>query len=183
MKSLEAIFIDRDGVLNEDSDEYITSERDIKLIKDAAKSIQALNQLDVPVIIISNQSGIGRGLFSATEARLMFDAVIRKLDERDAFITEFYYCPHLPKERCHCRKPETGLFEQAAKEYELNLKNTLFIGDNISDWEAAQRVNIPFYLVNTGKGELTKKTLNERNIQIDSQSLFKISELIIKEYA
>jgi D-glycero-D-manno-heptose 1,7-bisphosphate phosphatase len=182
MKKLSALFIDRDGVLNQDSDDYITSLDEIVMIPNAGRALRAISQKQIPIFIISNQSGIARGYYSETEAKLIFEKVIYELAFDGAIVTDYYYCPHLPDKGCLCRKPGTALFEKAADEYQFDLSQSAFIGDNISDFEAATRLSIPFYLVNTGKGEKTARILREQNVLIKPKTLNEISNLLLKEY-
>ncbi len=182
MKKLAALFTDRDGVLNQDSDDYISSINEIVMIPDAAEALRPFSQKQIPIFIISNQSGIGRGYYSETEAKLMFDKVIRNLEAQGVHISDYYYCPHIPEDNCPCRKPNPALFEKAALEHGFDLSQTAFIGDNLSDYEAAKCLGIPFFLVNTGKGEKTAQLLEEENIQLKTESLTEISKRILKEY-
>ncbi|MCS7016226.1 MAG: HAD family hydrolase [Gemmatales bacterium] len=154
-----ALFLDRDGVLIEEAP-YISSPNQVRLLSGAAEAVARVNRLGVPVIVITNQSGIARGLF--TEADLV--AVHRRLDEllarEGAHIDRYYYCPHHPaaarteyRRACACRKPAPGLLHQAAHEMSVELEHSFFIGDRMSDIQAATAAGCSAILVRTGHGQ------------------------------
>lgn len=132
-----AVFLDRDGTIIEDA-HYISKPEQVKLIEGSAEAIARVNALLIPVIVITNQSGIARGFFTEND----YEAVARRLDEllaqRGAHIDARYHCPHAPDEGCECRKPGVLLFRQAAKEYpEVELARALYVGDRMRDIEPA----------------------------------------------
>ncbi|HDR03738.1 MAG TPA: HAD-IIIA family hydrolase, partial [Candidatus Marinimicrobia bacterium] len=170
-----ALFIDKDGVLNEDSDDYVSSIDEIVMISKAGEALRPISQKDVPIFIISNQSGFGLGYFSETKAKLMFDTVIRNLEEKGVHVSDYCFCSHIPEDNCLCCKPNTALFQEAANEHGFELSQTAFIGDNLCDYEAAKRLGIPFFLVNSGKGEKTARILRKQNVIIKPKTLSEIS--------
>jgi histidinol-phosphate phosphatase family protein len=149
-----AVFLDRDGTINEDTG-YIGSPGEVVLIQGSARAINALNLAKVRVIVISNQSGVGRGLFADKDVQ----AVNARLDELIAAaggrVDAYYYCPHLPEENCECRKPAQGLIRKAAGEHGIELKNSYVVGDKASDIELARGAGASGVLVKTGKGRET----------------------------
>jgi len=156
---ISVVFLDRDGVLNEDRDEYIRTVRDVKVYPFVPETIQQLTRLSLKVIIISNQSGINRHYFSREAAEKMFEKVIQAAESAGGRITDYYYCPHTPEEGCSCRKPQTGMIQQAVADHGISLDEALMVGDSRSDYETARNAGIPFILVRTGKGKKTEKEL------------------------
>ncbi|HTV15387.1 MAG TPA: HAD family hydrolase [Acidobacteriaceae bacterium] len=143
--NIRCVFLDRDGVLNRKPPEgaYIRNWEEFHLLPGVAAAVSALNRSGRTVIVVSNQRGIALGLYT----RAGVDAIHARLAERlaadGARIDAFYICPH-DKDECDCRKPKTGLFEQAFRDFpEMNPSNSLLIGDSISDIQAARTLGIP----------------------------------------
>ncbi len=153
-----AVFLDRDGTINEDRD-YIGDVDDVILIEGAAEAIKRLNNIRVPVIVITNQSGIGRGFYAEAELRAVNHRLMALLKTKEAHIEGLYYCPHLPQDKCGCRKPETALLQRAAQEHSIDLSKSVMIGDKNSDMELGRRAGTKTILVLTGYGEVTRKTI------------------------
>lgn len=134
--SNRAVFLDRDGTINKDVG-YPSDIGDLILLPGSAEAIRALNRQGLKVIAISNQSGIGRGLFDHAKVDNFNLELNNCLRGQDARIDSFYYCPHAPAENgdpvCDCRKPGTGLFDQAADELDIELRSSFMVGDKISD--------------------------------------------------
>lgn len=145
------VMLDRDGVINVDSPDYIRSPAEWKPIPNSLTAISRLNHAGIPVFVVTNQSGVGRHYF--TEATL--DAIHQKMHDAlnavDARLDGVYVCPHTPDDQCACRKPKPGLLLQIAKEANLDLKTGIFVGDALRDIEAAQAVGALPVLVKTGK--------------------------------
>ncbi len=148
---MSLIILDRDGVINHDSDEYIKSPEEWTPIPGSLEAIARLHQAGYKVVVITNQSGIARGLFNMdTLHRIhlkMLEAVRRKGGEIDAI----FFCPHAPTDGCRCRKPLPGLFEDVADRLKTNLTGVYVVGDSISDVLAARAVTASAVLVRTGK--------------------------------
>ena len=130
-----AVFLDRDGTIIEDRN-YLSDPDEVELVSGAAEAIARINALLVPVIVVTNQSGIGRGYFTAGD----HVAVTRRLDElleaRGSRIDATYHCPHAPEDGCECRKPGLLLFRRAAEDHpEIDLSRSLYIGDRFRDIE------------------------------------------------
>ncbi len=134
-----AVFLDRDGTINEDVG-YPANAGDLILLPGSAGAIRALNQQGLKVIVISNQSGIGRGLFGHAEVDNLNLDLNERLKAQGAWIDAFYYCPHAPaadgEPVCDCRKPGTGLFDRAADELAIELRLSFMVGDKLSDISA-----------------------------------------------
>lgn len=140
-----AVFLDRDGVINKRVlDGYITDSREFHFVEGIVAAIAALRSLELPVIVISRQAGIGKGIMSERALYEITNKYIRELASHDARIDAVYYCPHRPDEGCSCRKPAPGLFLQAAADFRLDLKRSIFIGDTASDLAAADAVGCAF---------------------------------------
>lgn len=131
-----AVFLDRDGTIIKDSG-YPSELGDLVLLPGAARAIAALNDLGVKVVVISNQSGVGRGFFSRKDVDNFNAALLDILKQQSARIDAFYYCPHTPgadgEPACDCRKPGSGLFRQAAEDMNIRLESSFMIGDRLSD--------------------------------------------------
>jgi histidinol-phosphate phosphatase family protein len=130
-----AVFLDRDGTIIEDA-HYLSRPEQVKLIDGAAEAIARINSLLIPVIVITNQSGIGRGFFTVED----HDLVTKRLDEllasQGAKVDASYYCPHAPDVECECRKPGTLLFRNAKADHpEIDLSRSLYVGDRLRDVE------------------------------------------------
>ena len=132
-----AVFLDRDGTLIEDA-HYLSRPEQVKLIEGAAEAIARINSLLVPVIVITNQSGIARGIFSVEDHDRVTTHLNEMLREKGAHVDASYYCPHAPEDGCDCRKPGTLLFRNAKKDLPgIDLARSLYIGDRFRDIEPA----------------------------------------------
>jgi D-glycero-D-manno-heptose 1,7-bisphosphate phosphatase len=130
-----AVFLDRDGTIIEDKN-YLSNPDDVALVEGAAEGIARINALLIPAIVITNQSGIGRGFFTVEEHLAVTARLDELLQKKGAKIDATYYCPHAPDEGCDCRKPGTRLFRQAAEEDPgIDLARSLYIGDRMRDIE------------------------------------------------
>ncbi|MEO5581019.1 MAG: HAD family hydrolase [Gemmatimonadaceae bacterium] len=134
MKALPAaVFLDRDGTIIEDG-HYISRPDQVRLIDGAAEAIARINAALIPAIVVTNQSGIGRGLFTTADYERLKSHLGVLLAARGAHIDDSYHCPHAPEDYCDCRKPGIALFERAARDHpEVVLGNSLYIGDRWRD--------------------------------------------------
>lgn len=148
--SRSALFLDRDGTLIVDVG-YPRDPDRVELVDGAADALRAL-QRDHALVIISNQSGIGRGLIREDEARAVHARVIERFKASGVTFAGAYYCPHTPDDRCRCRKPAPGLIEDAARELDLDLGRSFMIGDKPSDLEAGRAAGCR-YVVRLGPDE------------------------------
>ena len=147
--------MDRDGVINEDSDAYIKTPEEWIPIPGSLQAIARLNHAGIRVAIASNQSGVGRGLFSIHELNAMHRKLREELAHFGGHVDGIFFCPHRPDEGCNCRKPATGLFESLSRRFSMPLRGVPFVGDSVSDIQAARSVHAEPLLVRTGKGERT----------------------------
>jgi D-glycero-D-manno-heptose 1,7-bisphosphate phosphatase len=131
-----AVFLDRDGTIIEDRN-YLGDPEGVALLPGAAEAIGKLNSAGIPVIVVTNQSGIGRGYFGEAEYRAVTDRIETVLQERGARLDACYHCPHSPDLRppCECRKPQPGLFRKAAEDHAIDLARSFYVGDRLRDLE------------------------------------------------
>ncbi len=135
-----ALFIDRDGTLNKDCP-YCKNESEIVMYDDVFDTIEKLSD-DYYIIIVTNQSGIGRGYFTVADLTAMNNKVKKEIEEHGGRIDGIYYCPHKPDEGCDCRKPKLGLLSQAQKDFDISMEGSFIIGDDDSDMEMARSAGV-----------------------------------------
>ena len=149
------IILDRDGVINFDSDNYIKSPDEWEAIPGSLAAIAALNRAGYKVLVATNQSGIGRGYYDLDTLHRIHEKMCAELALEKGEIEKIFFCPHHPNEGCLCRKPKPGMLNQMAATYAINLADCYFVGDSQSDVAVAQAVGCKPILVKTGKGERT----------------------------
>ncbi|MEM7101018.1 MAG: D-glycero-beta-D-manno-heptose 1,7-bisphosphate 7-phosphatase [Pseudomonadota bacterium] len=152
LPDLDLILLDRDGVLNAESEEFIKSPSEWTAISGAAGAVAQL-QSKVDVAVCTNQSGIARGLFSPTDLEAIHKKLQQTLSDRGAKPIDIFYCPHGPDDNCLCRKPLPGLLHAAMGRFDANPDKTLFVGDSIRDLEAGLAAGCHVALVLTGNGQ------------------------------
>jgi D-glycero-D-manno-heptose 1,7-bisphosphate phosphatase len=153
---MKLIILDRDGVINQDSAAYIKSPEEWKPIPGSLEAIALLNQAGCHVVVATNQSGIGRGLFEMAALNAIHDKMHRALGLVGGRIDAIFFCPHALDAGCTCRKPEPGLFEDIARRFNTSLRDVPSIGDSLRDLQASAAVGAQPILVLTGKGEKTR---------------------------
>jgi len=161
------LVLDRDGVINEDSDDYIRKLTDWHPIPGSIKAIAKLSQAGFRVAIATNQSGLGRGYFGLDELEEIHQRLCQLVEEQGGQIDGIFYCPHLPDAGCNCRKPATGLLQAIEQELEQSLADCYFIGDSLKDLQAARAHGCQPVLVATGKGADTLEKLQSPDVDID----------------
>ena len=149
------IILDRDGVINYDSDNYIKSPEEWIPLEGSLEAIAQLNTMGFLVAIATNQSGIARGFYSKEVLDAMHTKMRHLLKKVGGEIDYITYCPHGPGEGCACRKPKPGMLLEIAKHFSIAPKEVIFVGDSGGDIQAAESANMEFVLVKTGKGERT----------------------------
>lgn len=164
MEQRRYVLVDRDGVINDDSDDFIKSPEEWRPIEGSLEAISLLNQQGYDVVVITNQSGLARGLLDEAMLTKIHEKMHQMLADKGGEIAKIYYCPHGPDSLCDCRKPKPGLFERFALEKNVDLKSICFVGDSLRDVQAAQAVGAIPLLVKTGKGQLT--LVNNPNLNI-----------------
>ena len=137
------LLLDRDGVLNVNRPDYVKNLDEVRFYRDALKALKFLNVNDTGVILISNQSGINRGLISWDDFWVMHEGVIRQVEKHGGSIQAAFYCPHRPDEKCACRKPAPAMILAACRFAGIDPGQTFFIGDHESDMKAAANAGCP----------------------------------------
>ncbi len=140
MRKRPAVFLDRDGVINEDSYDYVKSWEEFHFRADALESLRRLHEAGIEAYVITNQSGVGRGYFSARTLLGILTRMRVEVAEAGGLIHGIEYCPHRPDEGCWCRKPQAGSLLTAAAKYGLDLPRSLLVGDSCGDINAAHSV-------------------------------------------
>jgi D-glycero-D-manno-heptose 1,7-bisphosphate phosphatase len=163
-----AMFLDRDGVIIEEV-HYLTRIEQVRLIPGAAAAVRRLNQADVPVVVVTNQSGVAQGLFPEQRVAEVHAHLDQLLAPEEARVDRYYYCPHHPRmgvepycRECDCRKPRPGMLIAAARDLGLDLSASWLVGDKISDLEAATAAGCSSILVRTGHGQRMSAALDEK---------------------
>ena len=180
MEQRRYVLMDRDGVINHDSEEFIKSPSEWWPIEGSMEAIALLNKQGYEVAVITNQSGLARGLFDEAMLAKIHDKMQNMLADEGGKISAIYYCPHGPDSLCNCRKPKAGLLEQFALEENVDLKTVYFIGDSLRDIQAAQAVGAKPILVKAGKGQKTLDNNPNLNIPV-FENLYAAAEYIISE--
>lgn len=175
MKKL--IILDRDGVINYDSDKYIKSPAEWLPIPGSLEAIVKLNNAGYLVTIATNQSGIARGLFTEETVQKIHEKMHNTLRELGGHIDAIFYCPHGPDDHCACRKPKPGLLLAIADKFQCSLDSVPAIGDSLRDIEAAQAVGCLPILVTSGKA-IPKSILREKKIAVFSDLQHFVTSLL-----
>lgn len=152
---MKLVILDRDGVINQDSANFIKSPNEWISIAGSLEAIALLNQSGFRVAVATNQSGISRGLFDMTTLNSIHDKMHRELAIVGGRIDAIFYCPHAADEHCHCRKPDTGMIEEIGLRFSMELNGAPAVGDALRDLQAFASVGCQPILVLTGKGEVT----------------------------
>jgi len=155
---MQLIILDRDGVINLDSDQFIKSPEEWKPIPGSLEAIARLNQAGYRVVVSTNQSGVGRGLFDMPTLNAIHDKMHKACAMVGARIDAVFFCPHTAESHCLCRKPKTGMLEEIAERYNVSLSGVPAVGDSLRDLQSAATMGAQPYLVLTGKGAKTQAT-------------------------
>lgn len=153
-----AIFLDRDGTLTEEVN-YLSRIEDLRIFPFSAAAIKSLKDAGFLIIIVTNQSGIGRGIFDEADMHAIHDEIERQMP---SLIDAFYFCPHLPCDGCECRKPGLGMVKAAVNDFDIDLTRSWMIGDNKIDVETGKAAAMRTALVLTGYGQQHRETLQEQ---------------------
>jgi D-glycero-D-manno-heptose 1,7-bisphosphate phosphatase len=157
---MKIVILDRDGVINQDSDSFIKTPDEWRPIAGSLEAIARLNHAGYHVILATNQSGVGRGLFEVSTLNAIHDKMHRALAQIGGRIDAIFFCPHAQDANCECRKPKSGLLQEIAKRFNVDLRNVPNIGDSLRDLQAAAAVGAMPILVRTGKGANTERAGN-----------------------
>jgi D-glycero-D-manno-heptose 1,7-bisphosphate phosphatase len=149
------IILDRDGVINHDSDNYIKSPEEWRPIDQSLEAISKLKHAGWVVVVATNQSGVERGLFDINTLHAIHNKMMAAVAEKGGHIDSIFFCPHAPASGCDCRKPASGLLKDIAKRFGIGLENVPVVGDSLRDLQAGADLGCSLWLVKTGKGERT----------------------------
>jgi D-glycero-D-manno-heptose 1,7-bisphosphate phosphatase len=170
---MKLVVLDRDGVINKDSSLFIKSPDEWLPIKGSLEAIARLSQAGYEVVIITNQSGIGRGLFSADTLAKIHVRMIDYVQQHGGKIQSILFCPHHPDDACNCRKPLPGMYQELAERLNINYSGVYSIGDSVRDLQAAKSAGAIPVLVKTGNGKKSlKKIANDPTIDLDGTLVF-----------
>ena len=153
---MKLVILDRDGVINLDSDQFIKNPAEWKPLPGSLEAIARLNHMGYRVVVASNQSGIGRGLFDMGALNAINDKMYRALAHVGGRIDALFFCPHAADTNCECRKPKPGMLIDIAQRFNVNLTDVPVVGDSLRDLQAASIVGAQPMLVQTGKGQKTQ---------------------------
>ena len=153
---MKLLMLDRDGVINYDSDQYIKSPAEWKPVKGSIEAIARLTQAGWRIVVATNQSGIARGLFDTSMLNAIHDVMHKAVIQAGGRIEAIFFCPHAADSNCECRKPKPGLLREIASRFGVDLKSVPMIGDSIRDVAAAAAAGAQPWLVLTGNGRKTR---------------------------
>jgi len=156
---MKVIFLDRDGVINQypGHKQYVVSAQGMRLLPGVCKAIARLTKAGFKIFIISNQAGVGKGIYSREELSRITDKLLKGIEKAGGKITATHYCTHRPEENCRCRKPKAGMIEIVRKKYRFNAEKAFFIGDSIRDVQTAHAAGLQSILVLSGREKLSNR--------------------------
>lgn len=175
-KGQKTVFVDRDGTLIEEVN-FLSRLEDLRFFPFTDEAIRLLKENGFLIIVVTNQSGIGRKIFEQASMHEIHEKIQEELTER---VDEFYFCPHLPSAGCACRKPKLGMIETACGHFPIDLENSWIIGDKAIDVETGFNAGIKTALVLTGYGRKAAQAL-ERKPDVVAENLLEAVKLIIQK--
>ena len=171
---MKLLILDRDGVINQESNEFIKSPDEWLPIKGSIEAISRLSQAGYYIVVISNQSGIGRELFSADKLSQIHLKMINEVQQHGGKIQSIFFCPHHPDDDCECRKPKIGLYQELAERLNVSFNDVYSVGDSLRDLQAAKTAGAIPVLVKTGNGNKTQRKINnDDTLNLNSTLVFK----------
>lgn len=176
---MKTVILDRDGVINYDSPEYIKSPAEWQPIPGSLEAIARLNQAGWRVLVATNQSGVARGLYSMQTLNAIHKKFHLLLAQQGGYVDAIFICPHGPDDNCSCRKPKAGLFYSALQRFELTAERTHAVGDSLRDLEAAATAQCQPWLVRTGNGVKTEHMVLPANTQV-VDNLATVVDILLK---
>jgi histidinol-phosphate phosphatase family protein len=159
-----AVFLDRDGTVIFNKN-YLSSPKQVKLYSCVAESINKLRASGFKVIIVTNQSGVARGMFSEQDLQKIHERFIFLLKKAGAKVDAIYYCPHIDEDSCNCRKPKSGMVLQSAKDLNIDLEKSYTVGDSVRDYLLGYNTGGKGILVLTGHGKRQKLKIAQEKIK------------------
>ena len=173
MPNQKLLILDRDGVINVDSSEYVKSPEEWIPIKGSLEAIGRLSQAGYDIVVITNQSGLGRGLFSADMLAKMHARMIDHVQQHGGKIQSILFCPHKPDDECNCRKPKDGLYQELAERLGISFNDVYSVGDSVRDLLAAKTAGANPVLVKTGNGKKSIKQIeSDPELGLESAPVF-----------
>ena len=169
-----AVFLDRDGTISEDVG-YLNDVSQFRMFPFAAEAIRRLNDANLPVIVVTNQSGVGRGFFAESMVHIVHEEMTQQLAAAGAHLTAIYYCPHTSDDDCQCRKPKPGMLRQAAREHSVDMARSFVVGDRYGDVELAQ--------ANGGRGVLVKTGYGAEDLRVNGASWARLPDFVADDLA
>jgi D-glycero-D-manno-heptose 1,7-bisphosphate phosphatase len=167
-KNQIVVFLDRDGVINRDSPDYIKSWSEFEFLPGSLEALKKLTVNGFAVIVITNQSVIQRTMVSLRELEHIHDMMKKAVRSNGGEIKDIFFCPHVPEDECGCRKPSPGLILEAGKKHRIDLKTSIMVGDSAKDIECARNAGCGnVILVKTGNGVMAEKQLKAKRIHPD----------------
>ncbi|MBF0202422.1 MAG: D-glycero-beta-D-manno-heptose 1,7-bisphosphate 7-phosphatase [Desulfamplus sp.] len=176
------VFLDRDGVINVDSRHYIKNSREFHFIQGSAGAMALFTDAGWDIIVVTNQSGIGRGIIKKEDLGAIFSKMEQGTKEAGASIKDIFHCPHTPWHGCRCRKPAPGMIMDAVEKHNIDLSRSVMVGDSVKDIECGRAAGCAFsVLVLTGNGEESLSVLKGRGTPPDmvARDLLEAAEVII----
>ncbi|MCP4747661.1 MAG: D-glycero-beta-D-manno-heptose 1,7-bisphosphate 7-phosphatase [Desulfobacteraceae bacterium] len=180
----KAVFLDRDGVINKDSDDYIKNWEEFEFLPGSLEALNHLARAKCKVIVITNQSIVNRALAPLEQLQRIHRKMRETIERTGGYIEDIFFCPHRPDEKCSCRKPKPGLIEQACRVHHIDPADAVMVGDNAKDIQCGQSAGCAYtVLVETGNGQSAKKELASKGIRpsVVVADLLHASELILNE--
>ena len=159
---MKLVILDRDGVINQDSDAFVKSAAEWLPLPGSIEAIARLHQSGFTVVVATNQSGLARGLFDLDDLEAMHSKFTELVEAAGGEVAAIFYCPHGPDDRCNCRKPKAGLIDAIEAEFDISVQGVPLIGDSLRDLQAGLTKGCTPILVKTGKGEKTLDQLQQQ---------------------
>lgn len=180
MKKAQAIFLDRDGVINRDrGSDYVVHWDTFRFIPGSLKALKLLKERGYKVVVVSNQAGVAKGAYSLRELSGLTRRMKEKVKAAGGRLDAVYYCTHQKEDRCACRKPKTALFRRARLRFGISLKETCVVGDSIRDIIAGKRLHCRTILVLSGREKLSRKREWEVQPDVVKKNLLKAVEWML----
>jgi len=182
---MRAVFLDRDGVINENLDSnYVKSWDEFRFLPRSKEAIKALSDAGLNVIIITNQACIGKGIVSAHIVERINTNMMDEIMQFGGKVRALYYCPHIAEDNCECRKPKSGMLIRASQDFDISLPDSYLVGDDIKDILAGKNVGCKVILVKTGKGTKSVEQLSKLKVKPDHivPNLFEASQIILEVF-
>ena len=182
-KTSHLVILDRDGVINHDSDHYIRSVQEFRPLPRSIEAIAALSQAGFTVAIATNQSAIARGYLPLSELQAIHAQLLAEVRRHGGTIASIQFCPHHPDQSCLCRKPRTGMIDNIEKTLQTSAVGAFFVGDSLCDIGAARAAGCRPVVVRTGKGKKTIKQSNKLQDTLIFNDLYDFSAFAIKDFS